>query len=218
VRALPLPVRRVSPHLLGPPLPALAALWQAGGRRRVTAAICVVLPLTAGVVLGRPDLGAAGSLCAFTAIYGHALPYRRRAVVVAAVGATLTVASVLGALSGGHPVALSLVVGGLALAATAATTVWRVGPPGPIGVALVCGGSSALGSAHGQLAFHLLAAGGGALLSWCACMLPWFWIRPGPNAGHWSPPSGRSPPERPAVPGRPARARSRRPCGWPTPR
>ena len=67
-------VRRLGPRLCGPPLPGLAALWQTGGRRGVTAAICVVLPLAVGSTAERPDLGAAAALSAFTAIYGHALP------------------------------------------------------------------------------------------------------------------------------------------------
>jgi hypothetical protein len=61
--------------LLGPRPPALSALWQTGGRRGVTAAVCTALPLAAGVALGRADLGSAAALAAFTSVYGHALPY-----------------------------------------------------------------------------------------------------------------------------------------------
>jgi hypothetical protein len=174
-------VRRAGPRLFGPPLPALAAMWQAGGRRGVTAAICVVVPLVAGTLASRPDLGAAAALSAFTAIYGHALPYRRRAIVVAGVAGTLAAAAGLGALTGGHPVALSLVCGALAACAAVATSIWRVGPPGPIGVVLVCGGSSALGTTPSLLGGHLLAAIAGVTLAWCACMLPWLWDPTGPE-------------------------------------
>src|SRR3954447_17702154 len=119
VSAAPSRVRRMRPHLVGPPLPALSALWQSGGRRGVTAAVCMTVPLGLGVAAGRADLGSAAALTALTAVYGHALPYRRRAVVVAAVAGTLTLASTLGALAGGHPVALSLLLGALAAAAAA---------------------------------------------------------------------------------------------------
>ena len=82
-----------------PRFPAFSSLCgQAGGRRGVTAAICVVDPAASSASsLDRPALGAAAALAAFTAIYGHALPYRRRAVVVAGVGAALTLAGGLGA-------------------------------------------------------------------------------------------------------------------------
>jgi uncharacterized membrane protein YccC len=181
VPALPPAARRMGSHLFGPPLPALTALWQAGGRRGVTAAICVVIPLVTGTSLDRPDLGAAAALSAFTAIYGHALPYRRRAIVVAGVGAALSLAGGLGALAGGRPVALALLLGVLAAAALAAVTIWRVGPPGAIGIVLVCGGSSALGASPSDVGVHFLAAVAGAALSWCACMLPWLWDPTGPE-------------------------------------
>jgi hypothetical protein len=168
-------------HLFGPPLPALTAIWQAGGRRGVTAATCVVIPLLVGTSLHRPDLGAAAALSAFTAIYGHALPYRRRAIVVAGVGAALSLAGGLGALTGHRPVALALILGVLAAAAMAAVTVWRIGPPGAIGIVLVCGGSSALGASPSDVGVHFLAAVAGAALSWCACMLPWLWDPAGPE-------------------------------------
>jgi hypothetical protein len=147
----------------------------------VTAAICVVVPLLLGTWSDRPDLGAAAALGAFTAVYGHALPYRRRAIVVAGVGVALSVAGGLGALTGHHPVALSLLCGVLAAAAAAATGIWRIGPPGPLGIVLVCGGCSALGAHASEVGMHLLAAAAGAALSWCACMLPWLWDPTGPE-------------------------------------
>ncbi|MGK5111864.1 FUSC family protein [Geodermatophilus sp. CPCC 205506] len=174
-------VRRVRPHLLGPPLPALSALWQTGGRRGVTAAVAMTLPLALGAAAGRTDLGSAAALAAFTAVYGHALPYRRRAGVVAAVAVACTAASTLGALAGGHPVLLSLLLGALAAVAAAATVLWRVGPPGSLGLVLVAGGSSALGTGPADLGWHALAAAGGAALAWAGCMLPWLWDPTGPE-------------------------------------
>jgi uncharacterized membrane protein YccC len=170
-----------STPLLGPPLPALSALWRTGGRRGVTAAVCTALPLACGVALGRADLGSAAALAAFTSVYGHALPYRRRAVVVAGVGVALTVAGTLGALAGGHPVVLALLCGALAAAAAAATVHWRIGPPGPLGLVLVAGGSSALGTGPADLAAHALAAAAGATLAWAGCLLPWLWDPTGPE-------------------------------------
>lgn len=181
VRVLPPTARHVGSHLFGPPLPALRALWQTGGRRGVTAAVCVVLPLVAGTSLHRTDLGAVAALSAFTAVYGHALPYRRRAIVVAGIGGTLSLAAGLGALTGGHPLALSLLLGALSAAAAVAVAVWRIGPPGALGVVLVCGGCSALGAAPSDVGVLVLAAVAGAGLAWCACMLPWLWDPTGPE-------------------------------------
>ncbi|WP_336028959.1 FUSC family protein [Geodermatophilus sp. FMUSA9-8] len=167
--------------LLGPPVPAPRALWRAGGRRGVTAAVCLAVALGTGAALGRVDLGSAAALASFTAVYGHALPYRRRAGVVSAVGAVLVASSALGALTAGHPVALVLGCAALAAAAAAAGVVWRVGPPGPLGVVLVAGGSSALGTAPGGTGPHVLAAAAGAALAWAGCMLPWLWDPTGPE-------------------------------------
>src|SRR3954453_7712863 len=166
---------------LGPSLPAPRALWETAGRRALSAAACVVVPLALGVALGRPDLGSAAGLAGFTAIYGHALPFRRRAVVVAGVGAALLAAFALGTLVGPHELLLAPVLGVLVTAAAAATAVWRIGPPGPLGVVLVGGGASALGAAPGAFGPQLLAAAGGVLLSWLVCMLPWLWDPAGPE-------------------------------------
>src|SRR3954454_16627673 len=177
VRPSPDLARRV----LGPSLPGPRALWDTAGRRAVSAAGCVAVPLAVGVALGRPDLGSAAGLAGFTAIYGHALPFRRRAVVLAGVGAALLVAFALGTLAGPHPLLLAPVLGVLVTAASAATAIWRIGPPGPLGVVLVGGGASALGAAPDAFGPHLLAAGGGVLLSWLVCMLPWLWDPAGPE-------------------------------------
>ncbi|NYJ06775.1 FUSC family protein [Petropleomorpha daqingensis] len=178
-------VVRPSPDLarrvLGPSLPGPRALWNTAGRRAVSAAACVALPLALGVALGRPDLGSAAGLAGFTAIYGHALPFRRRAIVVAGVGAALLVAFALGTLVGSHALLLAPVLGLLVAAASAATAIWRIGPPGPLGVVLVGGGASALGAGPGAFGPHLLAALGGVLLSWLVCMLPWLWDPAGPE-------------------------------------
>ncbi|MGY1641402.1 FUSC family protein [Geodermatophilus sp. SYSU D00703] len=141
----------------------------------------MTVPLGIGVAAGRADLGSAAALAALTAVYGHALPYRRRAVVVAAVAGTLTLAGTLGALAGGSPVALSLLLGALAAAAAAVAVLWRVGPPGPLGIVLVAGGSSALGTGPADLGLHVLAAAGGAALAWAGCMLPLLWDPTGPE-------------------------------------
>lgn len=175
------PLRRAVPHLFGPRPPALSALWAAHGRRALSAAVCVAGPLALFVALGRPDLGAAAALGGFTAVYGHALPYRRRAVVSAGVGVALTAAGALGGWAGPHLQLLALTLGLLGAAATAATAVWHVGPPGPLMAVLVGGSASALGASPAVLGQHVAAAAGSAAFSWLVVMVAWTWDPAGPE-------------------------------------
>jgi len=175
------PLRRVAPHLIGPPLPPLSALWAANGRRALSAAFCVTVPLALGLAFGHPGPGSAAALGGFTAVYGHALPYRRRAGVSAGVALAVVASIALGGLTGGHTVALALTLGLVAAAATAATAVWRVGPPGALPPVLVAGSASALGSGAEVVGQHVAAAAATAVLSWLVVMLPWVWDPAGPE-------------------------------------
>ncbi|GHE13871.1 hypothetical protein GCM10011381_37840 [Klenkia taihuensis] len=186
-------------HLLGHRPPAVRALWAAAGRRAVSAALCVAVPLGAGVAAGHADLGSAAALGGLTAVYGHQLSHRRRAPVVAGCGAVLVLAVAVCGLAGGSPVLLSVVLGLLAGAATAATAVLRVGPPGALGVVLVGGSASALGAAPSALAGHVAAAAGGAALAWLVVMAPWVRDPAGPErravAAAGAAVAGAAPPE-----------------------
>jgi uncharacterized membrane protein YccC len=174
-------LRRAAPHLLGPRPPSPASLWAVHRRRALSAAACVVLPLALFLPLDRPDLGTAAALGGFTAVYGHALPYRRRAVVSAGVALVLVVAVTLGGLAGPHPFVLALVLGGLAAAATAATAIWQIGPPGPLMAVLVGGSASALGAGPAVLGPHVVAAAGGAAFAWLVVMAGWVLDPSGPE-------------------------------------
>jgi hypothetical protein len=174
-------LHRLASAVLGPRLPTPASLWAAHRRRALSAAFCVTAPLALFVALGRPDLGAAAALGGFTAVYGHALPYRRRAVVSAGVAAVLVSAVAVGGITGPDPFLLSLVLGLLGAAATAATAVWHIGPPGPLMVVLVGGSASALGADAGLVGQHVAAAAGSAALSWLVVMAAWAWDPAGPE-------------------------------------
>src|SRR4051812_2206899 len=119
-------LHRLASSVLGPRPLTPASLWAAHGRRALSAGFCVTAPLALFVALGRPDLGAAAALGGFTAVYGHALPYRRRAGVSAGVGAVLVSAVVLGGIAGAHPFPLAPGPGPLGAA----------GPPGAAGLVL----------------------------------------------------------------------------------
>ncbi|HEV7726305.1 MAG TPA: FUSC family protein [Modestobacter sp.] len=175
------PIRRVAPHLLGPPLPAWASLWSLNGRRALSAAFCVAGPLALGLALGHPGAGSAAALGGFTAVYAHSLPYRRRGWISAGVAAFIVCSIGLGGLTGGHPVVLVVVLGAIAAAATAATAIWRIGPPGALSPVIVGGSASALGSAPDVVAQHVAAAAAAAALSWVVVMLPWLWDPAGPE-------------------------------------
>ncbi|MCW2509826.1 MAG: Membrane protein of unknown function [Modestobacter sp.] len=175
------PIRRVAPHLLGPPVPALRTLWSLNGRRALSAAFCVTVPLALGLALGHPGPGSAAALGGFTAVYAHSLPYRRRAWISAGVAVMIVSAIGLGGLTGGHPLLLVVVLGAIAAVATAATAIWRIGPPGALSPIIVGGSASALGSAPDVVAQHVAAAAAAAALSWVVVMLPWLWDPAGPE-------------------------------------
>jgi uncharacterized membrane protein YccC len=177
----PSPLRRFAPHLLGPALPPLGSLWSAHRRRALSAGFCVAGPLALGLALGHPGPGSAAALGGFTAVYGHALPYRRRAGVSAGAAVAVVASVAVGGLSGGHPHTLALVLGLLAAVATAATVVWRIGPPGALPPVLVAGSASALGSGADVVGQHVAAAAAAAALGWLVVMLPWLWDPAGPE-------------------------------------
>src|SRR3954447_17449112 len=174
-------LHRLASSVLGPRPLTPASLWAAHGRRALSAGFCVTAPLALFVALGRPDLGAAAALGGFTAVYGHALPYRRRAGVSAGVGAVLVSAVVLGGIAGPHPFLLALVLGLLGAAATAATAIWSIGPPGPLMAVLVGGSASALGADAGLIGEHAAVAARSATLSWLVVMAAWVWDPAGPE-------------------------------------
>ena len=62
--------------------------------------VCVALPLAIGVAAGHPQSGAAASFGGLASLYVPQSPYRYRARVVAAVGAGLAIAVLIGALAG----------------------------------------------------------------------------------------------------------------------
>ena len=173
---------RVAPYLLGPALPPLPTLWALNRRRALSAGFCLVVPLALGLSLGHAALGSAAALGGgFTAVYGHSLPYRRRARVSAGVALVVVSSIGLGGATGGTPLLLVLVLGAIAAAATAATAVWRIGPPGALAPVLVAGSASALGNDPGVVGRHVLAASAAAALAWLVVMLPWTWDPAGPE-------------------------------------
>ena len=74
-------------------------------------ALCVAVPLAVGVATGHPAEGAAASFGGLAGLSVPQAPYRYRAWVVAAVGAGLVVAVLLGGLAAAHALTALLVAG-----------------------------------------------------------------------------------------------------------
>ncbi len=155
-------------------------MWAISGERALSGTTAIVLPLAVGVATGHVWLGATASLGGFTALYGHSVSYRRRGPLLAGVGVALTASAAVGAALGSTPYWLALALGLIAAAATLATEVWRIGPPGAV-MAVLVGGAASGAVRHapaqlppgGQVALVALLVGVGSALAWAAAMARW---------------------------------------------
>ncbi|MFD3649812.1 FUSC family protein [Streptomyces cyaneofuscatus] len=136
------------------------------------------------LVLGRLDLvmyTMAGSLCA---LYGHGLPYARRARTVAGVvlsmAAGLAAALVTASLT--HSTAVLVAVGAL-LAATqkVACDAVRIGPPGHVILTFVSSAALFAPQCLGQVPAHLALTLGAGAVAWLVCVGPALIRREGPE-------------------------------------
>ncbi|WP_410671479.1 hypothetical protein [Amycolatopsis sp. cmx-4-68] len=136
----PLP-RVVRPRALLFALPAAGRRWSAGLR----AAGAVALPGAAVVLAGHADVALFVTFGAFAVLYGEGRPYRVRARVVLTAGVMLLLAAGLGAAAGsvaaGSKATVVVVVTAVAILAVYAVDSLRLGPPGALFFALVCGGA-----------------------------------------------------------------------------
>ncbi|MFJ7219028.1 FUSC family protein [Amycolatopsis sp. NPDC098790] len=134
----PLP-RIAHPRALLFALPAAGRRWSAGLR----AAAAVLLPGTVVVLVGHPTEALFVTFGAFAVLYGEGRPYRVRARVVLTAAALLLAAAGLGAAVGttGTQAGVVIVVTAVAVLAVYAVDALRLGPPGALFFALVCGGA-----------------------------------------------------------------------------
>ncbi|MFJ9308746.1 FUSC family protein [Streptomyces cyaneofuscatus] len=136
------------------------------------------------LALGRLDLvmyTMAGSLCA---LYGHGLPYARRARTVAGVALSMTagLAAALVTASLTHSTAVLVAVGAL-LAATqkAACDAVRIGPPGHVILTFVSSAALFAPQRLGQVPAHLALTLGAGAVAWLVCVGPALIRREGPE-------------------------------------
>ncbi|MYW28454.1 FUSC family protein, partial [Streptomyces sp. SID2119] len=136
------------------------------------------------LALGRLDLvmyTMAGSLCA---LYGHGLPYARRARTVAGVvlsmAAGLAAALVTASLT--HSTAVLIAVGALLAAAQkAACDAVRIGPPGPVILTFVSSAALFAPQRLVQVPAHLALTLGAGAVAWLVCVGPALIRREGPE-------------------------------------
>ncbi|MEV4435777.1 FUSC family protein [Streptomyces sp. NPDC049585] len=165
-RPLPLPLRglvRLRPA---------ADIWY---KPALSAVVAMAVPDAVLLAAGRLDLAlytAAGALCA---LYGHDLPYARRARTLAGVvlgtlagvGAALTCS----ALTGSAPV---LVLGAALVAAAhrAACDASGIGPPGNVVLTFVTSSAFFVPQRPGDVPGHLALVAAAGALAWLVCMAP----------------------------------------------
>lgn len=133
----------------------------------------VALAIAVPGLLGRPDLAAFAALGALTSLYGRYDPYRRRAALLATVGALMTgtiAAFTLLAVAGMPTLVTTAAVALLAAGATAFCLLVRTGPPGATIVVFAAGAGLAGSPVLDGLGPRVLAAASGALLAWLVCM------------------------------------------------
>ncbi|WIV55877.1 FUSC family protein [Amycolatopsis nalaikhensis] len=159
----PLP-RVVRPRALLFVLPAAGRRWSAGLR----AAAAVALPGALLALTGHADVALFVTFGAFAVLYGEGRPYRVRARVVLTAGLLLLLAAALGTAVGRtipSSVAVIVVVTAVAMIAVYVVDSLRLGPPGALFFALVCGGAMVATEAGAHPAALLACTAAGAVSS-----------------------------------------------------
>jgi uncharacterized membrane protein YccC len=145
----------------------------------VRAALCVAVPLAAGAAAGHVEVGAAASFGALSVVYVPQSPYRYRSRTVAAVGAGLVLAVLLGGLTSQHPwwaVAVSAAVAGLASFVCQAV---ELPPPRELMLVLALLVATDVLATPAEAVTRAACAAAGAVLAWVVTMAPALWGRRG---------------------------------------
>jgi uncharacterized membrane protein YccC len=133
---------------------------------------CVALPLAIGVAAGHPRSGATASFGGLASLYVPQSPYRYRARVVAAVGAGLAVAVLIGALAGRWTPVAAVVT---ALAAGIASFVCQAAelpPPREVMLIMALLAATAVPAGLAGAAQRAGLAAAGAAFAWLVTMSP----------------------------------------------
>ena len=147
-----------------------AAPQRAGIAMRTMA--CVTLPLAIGVAAGHPRSGATASFGGLAGLYVPQSPYRYRARVVAAVGAGLAIAVLIGSTAGSRTWVAAMVTGVVAAAASFVCQAAELPPPRELMLIMVLLAATAVPAGLAGAAQRAGLAAAGALLAWLVTMSP----------------------------------------------
>jgi uncharacterized membrane protein YgaE (UPF0421/DUF939 family) len=138
----------------------------------VRAMACVALPLAIGVAAGHPRSGAAASFGGLAGLYVPQSPYRYRARVVAAVGAGLAIAVLIGSMAGSRTWVAAVVTGLAAAVASFVCQAAELPPPRELMLIMALLASTAVPAGLAGAAQRAGLAAAGAAFAWLVTMSP----------------------------------------------
>jgi Fusaric acid resistance protein-like len=133
---------------------------------------CVALPLAIGVAAGHPRYGATASFGGLAGLYVPQSPYRYRARVVAAVGAGLAIAVLIGSMAGSRTWVAAMVTGVVAGVASFVCQAVELPPPRELMLIMVLLAATAVPAGLAGAAQRAGLAALGAALAWLITMSP----------------------------------------------
>jgi uncharacterized membrane protein YccC len=143
--------------------------------------LCLAVPLLIGLLTGHPAEGAQASFGGLAGLYVPDSPYRYRARVVAAVGAGLTLAVFLGAVTGSFGWVAALVAGVFAGGASFICQAVELSPPREIMFIMALLAATAIPADAAQALLRAAVTGAGAGLAWLISMSPALFNRDRPE-------------------------------------
>ena len=131
---------------------------------------CVALPLAIGVAAGHPRSGATASFGGLAGLYVPQSPYRYRARVVAAVGAGLAIAVLIGSTAGSRTWVAAMVTGVVAAVASFVCQAAELPPPRELMLIMALLAATAVPAGLAGAAQRAGLAAAGAALAWLVTM------------------------------------------------
>jgi len=148
---------------------------QSAVRRRgpdFRAMLCLAVPLLIGLLAGHPAEGAQATFGGLAGLYVPDSPYRYRARAVAAVGAALTLAVFLGAITGSNGWGAALTAGMFAGTASFICQTVELPPPRELMFVMALLAATALPGDASQALQRAAVTAAGAMLAWVISMAP----------------------------------------------
>ena len=153
--------------------PAVLFRLRPAGRRwpfAARAALCIGVPVLVGWIADDITAGLMATIGAFTVLYGSERPYRNRAIHLAAIAFSFTIAVTLGVGAADSPLLVVATVVLIAMVATFLCNALRIEPPGAYMFALACAAGTGMPIGHLTLLQIALLVLAGGLFAWLAHM------------------------------------------------